>query len=230
MVWAPEAIWDEDKGRPKTHSVVEYSLSGDLTRASGQYLVYWASRFVRMTLKWLRICLTAEQYPTSDAKHTGKSSNAQIRCAYTSDFSTFSKATNFVDYSPTDVIDLTILPLDNTGKNYVRFIKNESAKNVFSEITSTGLLGTWTRIGGSSATISSGVEGPAAYWDNQVANKAHLLLDFYGSDGYHPYESVDVKSGKWTESSRSSFPKNLRHGSVLPITQVQYDALKTKWG
>jgi len=51
MVWAPEAIWDEDKGRPKTHSVVEYSLSGDLTRASGQYLVYWASRFVRMTLK-----------------------------------------------------------------------------------------------------------------------------------------------------------------------------------
>ena len=50
MVWAPEAIWDEDKGRPKALSVVEYSLSGDLTRTPGQYLVYWASRFVRMTV------------------------------------------------------------------------------------------------------------------------------------------------------------------------------------
>lgn len=93
------------------------------------------------------------------------------------------------------------------------------------ETTTDGLQGTWKRPGSADSIIESDVEGPAAYWDNLVDGKAHLLLDFFGGDGYHPYESTDVMSGTFTASDRTNFPTELRHGSVLPIDQVAYDAL-----
>ncbi|KAF2106593.1 glycosyl hydrolase [Lophiotrema nucula] len=176
-----------------------------------QYLVHWASKF----------------YPASDTKHTGTPSAIRIRYAHTTDFKTFTAPQDYINKSPTNIIDLNILPL---GSNvYARFMKDETAKTVFTEVSTNGLFGTWTRPAGASATIASGVEGPAAYWDNQVSGKAHLLLDFYGSDGYRPYESTDVKSGKWTASDRANFPKNLRHGSVLPVNATVLSALTAKW-
>lgn len=108
-------------------------------------------------------------------------------------------------------------------------MKDESAKTVFLEYSTTGLFGSWTRAGGSGGIITSGVEGPAAYRDNKDDAKIHVLLDFYGGDGYRPYESTDPKGNKWTASSRSGFPSNLRHGSILPINQTIYDALSKKF-
>lgn len=186
--------------------------------AKGQYLVHWASKF----------------YPTSDPNHTGTPSSIRIRYAYTSDFRTFSTPQTYIDRSPTNIIDLTILPLNpsnSSSQSFLRFMKDESLKTVFVESSTTGLFGSWTRAGGSSAIIQSGVEGPAAYWDNTVAGKVHLLLDFYGSDGYRPYESTNPGSNSgWTASSRSGWPTGLRHGSVLPIDQTLYQRLNSKWG
>ncbi|KAI0465867.1 glycoside hydrolase family 43 protein [Xylaria cf. heliscus] len=181
--------------------------------SKNQYLVHWASKF----------------YSTSDPNHTGNPSTIRIRYAYTSDFNTFTAPQTYIDYSPTNIIDLDILPLDSEGKNYLRFMKDESIKNVFMEHSSNGLFGPWTRAGGSLGIITSGVEGPAAYRDNTEDSKVHVLLDFYGSDGYRPYESTDPKTNKWTASSRTGFPSNLRHGSILPINQTIFDALSKKW-
>ncbi|KAH7071433.1 arabinosidase [Paraphoma chrysanthemicola] len=179
--------------------------------AKGEYFVHWASKF----------------YPTSDPNHTGSPSAIRMRYAYTKDFKTFSAPQDYINRSPTNIIDLEFLPLGNNA--YARFMKDETAKTVFTEVSTNGLFGTWTRPGGANTVIASGVEGPAVYWDNQVAGKAHLLLDFYGSDGYRPYESTDVKGGKWSASDRSAWPQNLRHGSVLPVTQAQINALRKKW-
>lgn len=190
MVWAPAAIWDDQKQ---------------------QYLVHWASKF----------------YPTSDPQHKGNPSVTRIRYAYTPDFKTFSTPKDYINYNPTNLIDLDIISLGNGS--YARFLKDETAKTVFTEVSTNGLFGSWSRPAGASATIASGVEGPTVYWDNQVAGKMHLLLDFYNDDGYRPYESSDVKSGRWTASDRSAWPKNLRHGSVLPITAAQVSALRAKW-
>ncbi|KAF3018553.1 hypothetical protein E8E14_012579 [Neopestalotiopsis sp. 37M] len=182
--------------------------------SKNQYLVHWASKF----------------YSTSDTSHTGSPSNIIIRYAYTSDFKTFTAPKTYIDKSTFNVIDLDILPLDNSGSNYLRFLKDESAKTVFVEYSTSGLFGSWTRAGGSSGIITSSVEGPAAYRDNQVDGKVHVLLDFYGSDGYRPYESTNPKGNVWTASSRSAFPSNLRHGSVLSVNQSLYDAVNSKWG
>ncbi|KAK4219878.1 glycosyl hydrolase [Rhypophila decipiens] len=181
--------------------------------AKGQYLVHWASKF----------------YPTSDPRHTGNPSNIRIRYAYTSDFKTFSTPQTYINYAPTNIIDLNFLALNDT--TFLRFMKDETKKTVFAEVSTTGLFGKWTRPGGSSAIIQSGVEGPASYLDNKNPAKVHLLLDHYGADGYRPYESTNPASNSgWTASSRNAFPANLRHGSVLPVTQAQYDALRAKWG
>ncbi|KAK3938862.1 arabinosidase [Diplogelasinospora grovesii] len=179
----------------------------------GAYMVFWASKF----------------YPSSDSSHKGSPSNTQIRYAYTSDFKTFSAPQTYIDKSPTDIIDLTILTLQDGS--LLRFMKDESRKTVFVEASESGLFGNWTRAGGTLAIIQSGVEGPAAYLDNKAPGRVHLLLDFYGSDGYRPFESTNPGSnGGWTASSRTNFPSNLRHGSVLPINQTCYDALVKKWG
>ncbi|KAL7621810.1 hypothetical protein AAE478_007310 [Parahypoxylon ruwenzoriense] len=181
--------------------------------SKGQYLVHWASKF----------------YSASDSKHTDSPSNIQIRYAYTSDFKTFSSPQTYINYAPTNIIDLDILPLDTQGNNYLRFMKDESIKTVFVEYSTTGLFGTWTRAGGNNGIIASGVEGPAAYHDNEDDAKVHVLLDFYGGDGYRPYESISPKDNEWTASSRSGFPVNLRHGTILPVNQTLYDALSEKW-
>lgn len=181
--------------------------------SKSQYMVYWASKF----------------YPASDQKHTGSPSNTQIRYSYTSDFKAFSAPQTYINRSPTDIIDLTILPLSDG--TFLRFMKDETQKTVFVEVSTTGLFGTWTRPGGGAAVIQSSVEGPAAYLDNTVPGKVHLLLDFYGGDGYRPYESTNPASNTgWTASSRTGFPANLRHGSVLPVNETVYAALSAKWG
>ncbi|PNS14721.1 hypothetical protein CAC42_1743 [Sphaceloma murrayae] len=177
-----------------------------------QYLVHWASKF----------------YPTTDPSHQGTPSTTVIRFAHTSDFRTFTPPQTLIDYSPTNIIDLNILPLG--GTSFARFLKNESSPRVFYETSSSGLAGPWTRPGGPDAIVRAGTEGPTAYLDNDVPGKAYVLLDYYGSDGYRPFESTDLTANAWRDSDRSAFPTNRRHGSVIGIGQREYDALRARYG
>lgn len=217
MVWAPEAIWDPE---------------------AGQYLVHWASKFVRTPLPLLHFRLpqpfylpelTQSQYPATDPSHTGAPTNTVIRYAHTADFKTFTGPKTLIDYAPTSIIDLNILPLDSSGQNYGRFIKNESSPRVFYETSSTGLFGTWSRPGGPDSIIREGTEGPTSYLDNEDPSRAYLLLDYYGSDGYRPFANGDLTTNGWTEADRTSFPTMRRHGSVIGIGQREYDALRARY-
>jgi hypothetical protein len=104
-----------------------------------KYLVHWASRF----------------YPTTDPNHTGAASKSIIRYAHTSDFKTFTKPKTYIDSGDaSDIIDLSILPL--TGWNqYARFLKNETAKYTYSELSTNGMFGAWIRIGTFSGLFST---------------------------------------------------------------------------
>lgn len=150
-----------------------------------------------------------------------------IRYAHTADFKTFTAPQTLINPS-TSIIDLSLLQLGTNS--YARFIKNETATNVYMERSDTGLFGTWTRPGGGTTFIHSGVEGPYAYSDNLQAGKVILLLDYYGSDGYRPFTSTNLNANAWVDGDRTAFPTNLRHGSVIGITQDKYTALKAKWG
>ncbi|KAH6880517.1 family 43 glycoside hydrolase [Thelonectria olida] len=177
--------------------------------ATQQFYVFWSSRL----------------YASSDTAHTGTAGLDRIRYATTKDFVTFSAPADYLAPSGTPLIDQEFQYLGNTG-SYARFLKNETVLKVYQETTTTGLFGKWTRIPGY-VRDESPLEGPASYADNTTPGLYHLLLDDYTQ--YVPFQSSDVSSGKWTKSSYSGFPSGLKHGSVTPLTQKEYNAIAAKY-
>ncbi|GAB2738295.1 family 43 glycosylhydrolase [Streptomyces bullii] len=178
----------------------------------GAYVVFWASKL----------------YAADDPDHKGSTYNKMLY-ATTKDFRTFSEPTVWNDpgYS---VIDSTVVKHKDT---YYRYTKDERdptssspcAKFITGE-KSTNL--TSTTYDFVSDCIGSGAmdrgEGPTVFKSN-TEEKWYLFIDEYGGRGYLPFETTDLDSGKWTPSTDYQLPASPRHGTVLPVTQEEYDRL-----
>ncbi|KAI5244829.1 family 43 glycoside hydrolase [Aureobasidium subglaciale] len=150
-------------------------------------------------------------YADSDTKHTGSASLDRIRYTTTKDFVTFAPAKDYLALSDTPLIDQEFQYLGKAN-NFARFLKNETVNQVYVETTTSGLFGQW------SLRPESPREGPASFVDN----------DDYTQ--YVPYQSTDpAKGGAWTASNYPNFPKELKHGSVTPLTQKEYNAVAAKY-
>lgn len=162
----------------------------------GAFLVFWASKIKE--------------------KH-------RIYAAYTKDFLEFSQPFIFVE-KENDVIDTTVIEREGI---FYRFTKDETTKRIIMEKSAT-LVGSYEEV--SSPTLASikGVEGPQIY---QVAeNKWYLILDhFSAGTGYAIYVTEDLGNQDFVkmETEEYDFGLNLkRHGSVLPITEEEYQRLQ----
>ncbi|ELS52298.1 family 43 glycosylhydrolase [Streptomyces viridochromogenes] len=178
----------------------------------GEYVVFWASKL----------------YAADDPDHTGSTYNKMLY-ATTKDFRTFSepKVWNDPGYS---VIDSTVVQHKGT---YYRYTKDERdptssspcAKFITGE-KSTSL--TSTKYAFVADCIGSGAmdrgEGPTVFKSN-TEEKWYLFIDEYGGRGYLPFETTDLDSGKWTPSQDYQLPASPRHGTVIPVTQAEYDRL-----
>jgi beta-xylosidase len=178
----------------------------------GEYVVFWASKL----------------YADDDPGHTGSTYNKMLY-ATTKDFRTFSEPKVWDDpgYS---VIDSTVVKYKDT---YYRYTKDERdptssspcAKFITGE-KSTSL--TSTKYDLVADCIGSGAmdrgEGPTVFKSN-TEKKWYLFIDEYGGRGYVPFETTDLDSGKWTPSTNYQLPSSPRHGTVLPVTQAEYDRL-----
>lgn len=183
----------------------------------GEYVVYWASKL----------------YAEDDPDHTGDSYN-RMMYATTPDFVTFSEAQVWNDpgYS---VIDSTVIDHDGV---YYRFTKDERDASSSSPCSkfiiqeqATDLLDTsWDLVAEciGSGDISQG-EGPTIFKSNSE-EKWYLFIDEYTDRGYVPFESTDIASGEWTMASDYSLPSSPRHGTVIPVTQAEYDSVAATWG
>lgn len=180
--------------------------------ARGTYDVFWSSR----------------HYAASDTAHTGSAATLDtIRHATTADFASFSAPEDYLAPAGTPVIDQEFQYL-GSGDRWARFVKNETTQRVYQETTSAGLFGgeeAWAREGEGYVTEGGPFEGPAAFADNVVEGLYHLLLDDYTE--YVAFETSDIEdASSWRASSSSSgFPRGLKHGSVTPLTQEEYDAV-----
>jgi beta-xylosidase/uncharacterized protein YjdB len=176
----------------------------------GAYVVFWASKL----------------YAADDPNHTGNTYN-KMMYATTRDFATFSEAKVWNDpgYS---VIDST---MTKNGDTYYRFTKDERnntsttpcSKFITAEKSTTILNPKYAHIADciGKGSISQG-EGPTIFKSN-TENKWYLFIDEFGGRGYIPFETTDLESGQWTLSTGYSFPTRPRHGTVLPVTQAEYD-------
>jgi hypothetical protein len=182
----------------------------------GQYVVYWASKL----------------YSASDPNHSGNSYN-RMMYATTSDFRTFSTAQVWVDkgYS---TIDSTLIKHNGT---YYRYTKDERSasqsacgKFILAEQSTTILNRDYSFVAEciGRGSISQG-EGPLVFKSN-TEQRWYMYVDEYGGRGYIPFTTTDLSTGQWTLVSGYAMPGRPRHGTVLPVTQAEYDRILQRWG
>ena len=209
--WAPEAFWDE---------------------ANQQYMVYWASR-------------------TEKNNEVGNAMNMYY--ATTRDFKTFSDPVKWIDYD-VSVIDTTMMKVGDwyyrasgDGQNSIEKSKNPYAvtvANTAKEENPTKDENQWQYVGSLQEILNnknysgSFLEGPEFFKYNEddiptVNGKQMpygLMWDQYAQGkGYLPFFTSDPGSDKaddWSFASSVNFGAlKKRHGTILPITSTEYDAI-----
>ncbi|MCH5210307.1 MAG: discoidin domain-containing protein [Oscillospiraceae bacterium] len=169
----------------------------------GAYMVFWASK------------VSDDNYSTQ-----------RIYRCYTKDFEHFTAPELYIDDGTVSNIDTTFIKDNGT---YYRFTKNESNSSV-TMMRSNSLdnsfadVDTYT-INGEAGNMVTGYEGPTVYKLNGE-NKWCLLLDFYSqSGGYKPFVTDDIATGNFVSADDFNFDMKYRHGTVIPITLDEYNAL-----
>ena len=170
------------------------------------YLLFWASTTKRDDF----------------AKH-------QIWAARTKDFKSFGEPFIFIKQN-TAVIDTDIV---RDGTNYFRFTKDEKFKAITMEM-SHKLAGPWLGVTNFSLAQMRGYEGPECYRvESAFAGKPPtwcLILDYYSKgEGYQPFITHDLAGGQFTRAKGFSFPFPFRHGSILPISDAEYQRLEASY-
>ncbi|KUO09156.1 family 43 glycosylhydrolase [Streptomyces sp. DSM 15324] len=180
----------------------------------GEYVVFWASKLY------------------DNAAHSGDTYN-RMMYATTRDFYTFSQPKVWIDrgYS---VIDSTVIQHDGT---YFRLSKDErnntsstpNSKFIFEEKSDSLLNLSWDAVAeGIGKGAMNAAEGPLVFKSN-TEDKWYAFLDEFGGRGYIPFETTDLASGTWTPVADYDLPSRPRHGTVLPVTQAEYDRLLTAY-
>ncbi|MFJ1969626.1 family 43 glycosylhydrolase [Streptomyces sp. NPDC087903] len=176
----------------------------------GEYVVFWASKLY------------------ADDAHSGDTYN-RMMYATTRDFYTFSEPKVWIDrgYS---VIDSTMIRHDGT---YYRLSKDErnnssstpNSKFIFQEKSDSILDPAWDPVAeGIGKGAMTAAEGPLVFKSN-TEEKWYAFLDEFGGRGYIPFETTDLATGNWTPVADYDLPSKPRHGTVLPVTQAEYDRL-----
>jgi hypothetical protein len=185
-------------------------------RTINAYVVFWASKL----------------YAADDPDHTGDTYNRMLY-ATTKDFRTFSAPKVWVDPGHS-VIDSTVI--EDRGR-YYRFTKDERSaspdapcgKFIVAErarkLRDTSYDFVADCIG--AGDIARG-EGPTVFKSN-TENRWYLFIDEFGGRGYVPFTATDLASGDWRLATGYELPARPRHGTVLPVTRSELDAVRAAY-
>ncbi len=149
----------------------------------------------------------------------------RIYCARTKDFVTFTEPKIYIDRE-FSVIDTSMIK--HNGK-YYRFTKNHDEASIYLEV-SDSTEGEFTEIEGFTMKGKTGYEGPTAYLMND-GKTICMLLDAFASDkGYQPFLTRNIESGCFEPQAGFETPDPFRHGTVIPITEDEYNRLINAFG
>ncbi|MCC5834808.1 MAG: glycoside hydrolase family 43 protein [Opitutales bacterium] len=168
------------------------------------YLVFWGST-------------TAED---DFAKH-------RIWAAYTEDFKEFGEPFIYIEENHA-VIDTTIVQ-DND--RYYRFTKDETNKRIIMESASS-IGGSWSLKEDFSLAGLHGYEGPQCFplVDDEGNTQWMLILDNYARQrGYQAFITSDLSGAQFEPMDELSVPFHFRHGSVIPLTDEEYERTQKHW-
>jgi hypothetical protein len=149
----------------------------------------------------------------------------RIYVVYTKDFKTFTKAEKYIERE-NHVIDTTMIYENGT---YYRFSKDETTKRIVCD-KAESLHGDFTPVESETLAALEGVEGPAIFKFSD-RNEWCLMVDRYATNGgYLPLFTKDLNSGDFRIADENEYDmgqSKKRHGSVLVITDEEYERLKS---
>lgn len=147
----------------------------------------------------------------------------------TKDFETFTEAKELYRLEDGDVIDSAMYEEDGM---YYLFLKRCSIPRQPILVKSENITGPFTPVDEFEKRMEpygAGYEAPTAFItaDGQWC----LMLDFFGcsaeEQGYVPFLADKLENGEFVRSDASfSFPYGFKHGTVLSITDEEYERLK----
>lgn len=151
----------------------------------------------------------------------------QICRAYTRDFQVFEDRGLYMEQAY-DVIDMTII---RAAGRYYRFYKNEQNKYLCMDCGG-DLEGPFTPVRSSALRKRTGVEGPALF---PVKESGWCLLvdQFAVNGGYVPLICESLAEGRFQSVQKGQYDMGMvpkRHGSVLPLNEKEYCAVKEMYG
>ncbi|MDY5576327.1 MAG: glycoside hydrolase family 43 protein [Lachnospiraceae bacterium] len=147
----------------------------------------------------------------------------------TKDFKVFSEPQIYIERQ-NHVIDTTIV--ENQGI-YYRFSKDETTKNIIADRSADVGSHAFEELKVPEVNKLMGVEGPLCFPFND-RDEWCLMVDRFATDGgYLPIVTGDMASGQFRVLDKSEYDMGKtkkRHGSVLNITEEEYDLLVKKFG
>ncbi|TKT86605.1 glycoside hydrolase family 43 protein [Dyadobacter frigoris] len=172
------------------------------------YIIYWATT------------IPGRHSDVADSE-SEKGLNHRIYAVTTPDFKTFSKTKLF--YNPDfSVIDATILKKNGL---YYMFVKNENPKPAEKNIrvvSSKHASGPYPVVTSPPITGNYWAEGPTAIAINEYT---FVYFDKYRDHQYGAVRSKDMKV--WEDvSSKVSFPKGVRHGTIFKVSKQIFNGLE----
>lgn len=174
----------------------------------GEYLVFWASM----------VKLDNDTEPKQ-----------RIYCAWTKDFKQFTQAEIFMERK-NHVIDSTMTYFDGL---YYRFSKDETTKNIRTDVSPDLVREHFKDVSVPCLEAIYGVEGPEIYYLEERKQWCLIVDRFAEHKGYLPLLCNDLKKLDFTPLAESEFSMGntvKRHGSVVTITQEEYDRMAEFFG
>ncbi|MDQ0858832.1 immunoglobulin-like domain-containing protein [Bacillus sp. V2I10] len=178
--------------------------------STGEYVVFWASKLYE------------------NEEHSGSTYN-KMMYSKTRDFYTFTEPEVYIDrgYS---VIDTTMIEHDDKVYRLSKDERNNTTstpngKFIFQEVGDSVLDPNFELIkeGIGKGSIGAG-EGPTIFKSN-TEEKWYMFIDEFGGRGYVPFETTDLQSGEWKMSEDYDLPARPRHGTVIPVTKAEHEAI-----
>ena len=168
----------------------------------GQYMVYWANS-------------------------TEEDDVAAMYFAYTSDFKTMTRPELLYRREGIQTIDGDIVYNEKNGKYYMYFKHDEDQTIAY--VTADKPNGPYSKEVVVVSLAPSGVEGSTMY-NIAGTDTWVMIMDEYGKNRFFMQQTTDFEN--FTKVKRSDFTlgENPRHGSVLKITDSEYETLMNAYG
>ena len=202
ITWTDETVIDiRDFGGKFAETTRAWAPQAMWDAEKGQYMVYWAHS-------------------------TYQENVAQMYYAYTTDFKTLTEPQLLYERPGIQTIDGDIAYSEETGKYYLYFKHDEDQTIAY--VTSDKLSGPYTSEPVVVSLAPTGVEGSSIY-NITGTDTWVMIMDEYSTDHYFMQQTTDFENFKPVKYEDFTMAFNPRHGSVVAITDAEYEALLEKF-